>query len=99
MSEKDDKYYLFQKKETPKPKKGVLALLGVITLVWLAGVVLLFMKQTRAGIICWVASFLTGFVVFLFNRNKDTLDEVREAEMLAATKTEGDAKDEAKQDK
>ena len=46
MSQKNDgKFYVFQKKEEPKPKAGKLILFSAITLVWIAGVVCMFMQR------------------------------------------------------
>lgn len=102
MSQKNDgKFYVFQKKEEPKPKAGKLILFSAITLVWIAGVVCMFMRKTDLGIIFWGASFLSAFIVYLMQRNKTTLDELREAEMMADAKptNEGEAeKGEEKKD-
>ena len=43
MDPNEGKFYLFQKKEEPKPKKGRLMLFSIITLVWAAGIVLMFL--------------------------------------------------------
>ena len=57
---------------------------------WLAGVVTMFLNRPDIGIICWAVSFAAAFVVYLKQRNKSTLDELREAEMLAGAKQESD---------
>ena len=94
MNPNDGKFYVFQKKEEPKPPKAKLALFLIITLVWIAGMVCMFLRKTDLGLILWGASFLTAFVVYLIQRHKATLDELREAEMLADAKPAGDDKGE-----
>ena len=92
MNHNDGKFYVFQKKEEPKPKTGKLILFSVITMVWVAGVVCMFMRKTDLGLILWGVSFFAAFIVYLMQRNKTTLDELREAEMLADAKPmEGEA--------
>ncbi len=88
MNPNEGKFFLFQKKEEPKPKKGRLVLFSIITLVWAAGIVLMFLGPRELGYACWGVSFLTAFVVYLVERHRQTLDEVREAEMLADAKTD-----------
>ena len=88
MNPNEGKFFLFQKKEEPKPKKGRLVLFSIITLVWAAGIVLMFLGPRELGYACWGVSFLTAFVVYLIERHRQTLDEVREAEMLADAKTD-----------
>ena len=86
MNNNDGKFYVFQKKEEPKPKTGKLVLFGAITLCWAAGVACMFLRKTDLGLILWGASFLAAFAVYLLQRNKSTLDELREAEMAADAK-------------
>lgn len=83
MEQKDGKFYVFQKKEESKPKTGKLVLFSAITLCWIAGVVCLFLRKTDLGLILWGVSFLAAFAVYLMQRNKTTLDELREAKMEA----------------
>ena len=100
MNPNDGKFYVFQKKEEPKPKTAKLILFSAITLVWVAGVVCMFLRQTDLGLIFWGASFLAAFVVFLVQRNKTTLDELREAEMMADAKpTQEDGKEKTEEEK
>ncbi len=98
MNNNDGKFYVFQKKEEPKPGKGKLILFSAITLVWLAGMVCLFLRKTDIGIILWAASFLTALVVFFVQRNKSSLDDLREAEMVADAKPTDEKEDGQKQD-
>ena len=86
MSNNDGKFYVFQKKEEPKPKAGKLILFSAITLAWVAGVVCMFLRKTDLGLILWGVSFFAAFIVYLMQRNKTTLDELREAEMAADAK-------------
>ena len=86
MNKNDGKFYVFQKKEEPRPSRAKLALFIVITVMWLAGMVCLFMRLTDAGIILWGASFLTALVVYFIQRHRQSLAELQEAEMLADAK-------------
>ncbi len=66
-------------------KKQPLKILGLalITLAWVAGVVCMFAGAVSAGLLLWSASIVLGFIVFLFQRHRETLDEVVKAEEQA----------------
>ncbi|MBQ3667649.1 MAG: hypothetical protein II920_00320 [Clostridia bacterium] len=99
MNKNDGKFYVFQKKEEPQPSKAKLALFLIITLVWVAGMVCMFLRKTDLGIILWGASFLTALVVYFVQRHNASMDEYREASMIADAKPTPDADTEDASDK
>ena len=66
-------------------KNKTLKILGLalITLAWVAGVVCMFAGAVRVGLLLWSASIILGFVEFLFQRHRETLEEVVKAEEQA----------------
>ncbi|MCR4621018.1 MAG: hypothetical protein K5663_02940 [Clostridiales bacterium] len=72
-----------QTNKMPLPR---LILLIAITLVWVAGLVLMFLDMAGLGLVLWGVGLLGGLIVFLFFRNKETLNEVISAETEAAKK-------------
>ena len=97
MSDKDGKFYVFEKKEEPKPKKAVLALFLAITLLWVAGMACLFARLTDLGLMLWGVSFFAGLIVYFVQRHNASMREFQETEMAAEAKPMDDAaKDEEK---
>ncbi len=75
-------------KETNKIPLPRLILLIVISVLWLAGLVLLFCDKVGLGLVLWGVGLLGGLIVFVISRNKETLDEVVAAETEANKKDE-----------
>lgn len=77
-------------------KKKILYI--AVTALYLAGLVCMVI-DFPVGLTVWGFAFIVSFVVFLFGRNKETLDEVREAEMKSeeedSEKEEAEKKDAA----
>ena len=71
-------------------------LLSLITALWIAGMVCLFLGNVRLGVILWAASFLAGFAVFLYQRHKESLEDVVAAEKLADKQGGKDSEDSGK---
>ena len=66
------------------PKTLRIALLAVISALWIAGIAFMFAGRMSVGAFLWGASFLAGFAVYLYQRHVNTLNEVLEAERKAA---------------
>ena len=66
------------------PKTFRIALLAVISALWIAGIAFMFAGRMNVGTALWGVSFLTGFAVFLYQRHMNTLNEVLQAEKKAA---------------
>ncbi|MBR5752220.1 MAG: hypothetical protein IKX84_07495 [Clostridia bacterium] len=75
-------------KQTNKMPLPRLILLVVISILWLAGLVLMFLDKVGLGLVLWGVGLLGGLIVFFVSRNKETLDEVISAETEAAKKDE-----------
>lgn len=73
-------------KETNKTPMPRLILLIVISVLWLAGLVLLFLDKVGLGLALWGVGLLGGLIVFFTSRNKETLNEVISAETEAGKK-------------
>ena len=65
-----------------------LILLIVISVLWLTGLVMLFLDKVGLGLALWGVGLLGGLIVFFTSRNKETLNEVIAAETEAAKKDE-----------
>ena len=66
------------------PKTLRIALLALISALWIAGIAFMFAGRMSVGGFLWGASFLAGFAVYLYQRHVNTLNEVLEAERKAA---------------
>ena len=70
-------------KETNKIPLPRLILLIVISVLWIAGLVLLFLDKVGLGLVLWGVGLLGGLIVFFTSRNRETLNEVISAETEA----------------
>ncbi len=73
-------------KETNKLPLPRLILLIVISVLWIAGLVLLFLDKVGLGLVLWGVGLLGGLIVFFTSRNRETLNEVISAETEANKK-------------
>ncbi|MBR7040991.1 MAG: hypothetical protein IKI24_04025 [Clostridia bacterium] len=73
-------------KETNKIPLPRLILLIVISVLWIAGLVLLFLDKVGLGLVLWGVGLLGGLIVFFTSRNRETLNEVISAETEANKK-------------
>ena len=73
-------------KETNKIPLPRLILLIVISILWIAGLVLLFLDKVGLGLVLWGVGLLGGLIVFFTSRNRETLNEVISAETEANKK-------------
>ena len=75
-------------KATTKMPLPRLILLIIISVLWLTGLVMLFLDKVGLGLALWGVGLLGGLIVFFTSRNKETLNEVIAAETEAAKKDE-----------